>query len=117
MKEEYVFEVSKLRALEGRLLSTHQLYEMASAKDEGEVQGLLESAGYEISDDFQKTLAQRKKSLLSQLFETVENCPELDTLLTKNDIQNIKRRSSALRQQEVQRGCLSIRHVSIPTLF
>lgn len=90
MKEEYVFEVSKLRALEGRLLSTRQLYEMASAKDEGEVQGLLKSAGYEIFDDFQKTLAQRKKSLLSQLFETVEHCPELDTLLTKNDIQNIK---------------------------
>lgn len=90
MKEEYVFEVSKLRALEEGLLSTRRLSETASAKDEKEALGILESEGYEIFDDFQKTLAARRQSLLSQLFETVEHCPELDTLLTKNDIQNIK---------------------------
>lgn len=90
MEGEYIFEVSKLRALEGRLLSTRRLHEMTELGNEKQMLELLESEGYDMFPDFREILAARRRSLLSQLFETVENCPELDVLLTKNDIQNIK---------------------------
>ena len=90
MPREYIYEVSRLRALEGGLLTTRRLFEAAEAENEEEAMQIFKEAGYDTGLELDKMLAKRKNELLSELDFDENICPEIGVVLTVNDIYNIK---------------------------
>lgn len=90
MSEQYTFAVSKIRALEPKLLTKAQLEQVLSADGVDKTLDMLESLGIELRPDPDLAFKQRKREIYDELLRLAPDCEELKIFTVKNDIHNIK---------------------------
>ena len=88
MSEQYTFAVSKIRALEPKLLTKAQLEQVLSADGVAETLDMLESLGIELRPNPDLAFKQRKKEVYDELLRLAPDCDELKIFTVKNDIHN-----------------------------
>ena len=90
MSEQYTFAVSKIRALEPKLLTKAQLEQVLSADGVAETRDMLESLGIELRPTPDLAFKQRKREVYDELLRLAPDCDELKIFTVKNDIHTIK---------------------------
>lgn len=88
---EYTFAVARIRANEGKLLSTQELSSVIAAGSYEEAVRRLNDKGYEIAgNDYAPALEKRRGDMLTLIEEVLPEKKQFDSIFIENDFQNLK---------------------------
>lgn len=88
---EYTFAVARIRANEGKLLTSHELSSVIAAASYEEASRRLGDRGYEISEsDYMPALEKKRSDMLQLITEVLPDKAQFDSIFILNDFQNLK---------------------------
>lgn len=88
---DYTFAVARIRSNENKLLTSRELNSVIAAKDYDEAVKRLNDCGYEIEgDDYGEALRKKTDECTELIFSVLPDKSQFDSILIKNDFQNLK---------------------------
>jgi len=117
----YVYTISRIRAIEQKMLSPALLERMIEADTPEEAFKVLQDAGYGFAGegysvgDYERLLGEEQEKVYRLLMETVPDPDEFDFLIIKNDYHNLKVCLKAEFSNQTVNDAYLLRPALIPT--